>query len=104
MKALAVLIMLTSLTIAPSPAHASGAPLTVEVLSSRPDQVSGGDALVRVRQTRGHKNQKIKVLRNGEDVTSAFTKSGDALQGLVTGLTVGNNTITPPSRARPGGT
>ncbi|MFG2077692.1 DUF6351 family protein [Nonomuraea maritima] len=101
MKALAVLIMLTSLTIAPSSAHASGAPLTVEVLSSRPDQVSGGDALVRVRQTRGHKNQKIKVLRNGEDVTSAFTKSGDALQGLVTGLTVGNNTITAvagPSR------
>ncbi|MEV0380904.1 DUF6351 family protein [Nonomuraea sp. NPDC050643] len=91
MKAVVVLTVLASLVGAPAPAYASRAGLALEVLSSRPDQVSGGDALVRVRQTRG---AGLRVLRNGQDVTSAFERTGDGLTGLVTGLAEGDNTIT----------
>ncbi|TMR99269.1 DUF6351 family protein [Nonomuraea basaltis] len=84
MKALVVLIVLASL--APAP----GAALALDVLSSRPEQVSGGDALVRVRH---HKGARLTVTRNGEDVTSAFRETPDGLTGLVTGLAVGDNTI-----------
>lgn len=61
----------------------------LEVLSSRPDQVSGGDALIRV-----HGDTKVRVLRNGEDVTAAFARTGTSRTGLVTGLRIGENTIT----------
>ncbi|WP_143043568.1 DUF6351 family protein [Nonomuraea jiangxiensis] len=97
MKAVVVLIVLASLIGLPSPAHASPAHtsrsgLALDVLSSRADQVTGGDALVRVRQTRG--DAAPRILRNGEDVTASFKKTGDGLTGLVTGLAEGDNTIT----------
>ncbi|MFC4113451.1 DUF6351 family protein [Nonomuraea zeae] len=91
MKAVVVLVVLASLIGAPAPAHASRAELALDVLSSRPDQVTGGDARVRVRQSWGG---QLKVLRNGEDVTSAFTRTRDGFEGVVTGLAVGDNTIT----------
>ncbi|MEU8395891.1 DUF6351 family protein [Nonomuraea sp. NPDC048892] len=91
MKAVVVLTVLASLLAAPAPAYASGAEPALDVLSSAADQVTGGDALIRVRQTRG---AKLKVLRNGEDVTSVFKQTGDGLTGLVTGLRDGDNTIT----------
>ncbi|MGW6495452.1 hypothetical protein [Nonomuraea angiospora] len=47
MKALVVLTVLASLL--PAPAYASRADLALDVLSSRPDQVTGGDAPLRVR-------------------------------------------------------
>ena len=58
----------------------------IEVLSSRPDQVSGGDALVRTRLS-------ARVTRNGADVTTAFTPDpgGRTQTGLVTGFRVGVN-------------
>ncbi|MEW9549469.1 DUF6351 family protein [Nonomuraea sp. NPDC050783] len=84
------LALLASLTGAPAQAATGGA-LALEVLSSRADQVSGGDALVRVRHPRG---VRPVVERNGEDVTAAFTATGDGLTGLVTGLRAGPNTIT----------
>ncbi|HEX4813271.1 MAG TPA: DUF6351 family protein [Nonomuraea sp.] len=91
MKAVVALVVLApSLATSPvhvSPARTSGAPLSLEVLSSRPDQVTGGDALVRVRHPRG---VRVRVTRNGEDVTAAFAPTGI---GLVTGLTEGANTI-----------
>ncbi|GAA1612025.1 DUF6351 family protein [Nonomuraea maheshkhaliensis] len=91
MKAVVVLTVLASLLAAPAPAYASGADLALDVLSSAADQVTGGDALIRVRHARG---AKLKVLRNGEDVTSVFEQTGDGLTGLVTGLRDGDNTIT----------
>ncbi|MBF8188387.1 hypothetical protein ITP53_22180 [Nonomuraea sp. K274] len=97
MKAVVVLIMLASLIGYPTPAYASRADLALEVLSSRPDQVTGGDALVRVRQTGG---AQVRILRNGQDVTSSFTRTGDGLTGLVTGLADGDNTITAVARPR----
>ena len=79
-----------SATILAAPAAADSIDLTV--LSSRPDQVSGGDALVRVDAPRGLLD-KLMVLRNGDDVTDDFTRDGDALHGLVTGLHTGENTL-----------
>ncbi|AQZ70013.1 hypothetical protein BKM31_00595 [[Actinomadura] parvosata subsp. kistnae] len=95
MKAVVVLTVLASLVAAPAPAYASRAPLTLEVLSSRPDQVTGGDALIRVR---GGDGARVRVLRGGEDVTAAFKRTGNGLTGLVTGLAVGENTITATAR------
>src|SRR5215217_1788630 len=77
-------------TILAAPAAAESIDLTV--LSSRPDQVSGGDALVRVDAPRGLLG-KLVVLRNGEDVTEAFSRRGDALVGLVDGFQNGENTL-----------
>ncbi|MEV4803386.1 DUF6351 family protein [Nonomuraea sp. NPDC049421] len=95
MKAPVILVMaascLVAAPVAPAPASASASrvPLSLEVLSSRPDQVSGGDALIRVDG-----DVRARVLRNGEDVTEAFERSGKGRTGLVTGLRDGENTIT----------
>jgi hypothetical protein len=97
MKAVVVLTVLASLVAAPAPAYASRAALALEVLSSRPDQVTGGDALIRVRGTGG---ARLRVLLNGEDVTAAFRRTGDGLTGLVSGLAAGDNTLTATAGPR----
>ncbi|MER6946283.1 DUF6351 family protein [Nonomuraea sp. NPDC000554] len=93
MKVLTVVAAISAFVAGPSvPAlAATGGNLALEVLSSRADQVSGGDALVRVRT--GH---RLTVTRNGEDVTAAFKPDpeGHTATGLVTGLSDGVNTIT----------
>lgn len=93
MKAPVILVMaascLVAAPVAPASASASRVPLSLEVLSSRPDQVSGGDALIRVDG-----DARARVLRNGEDVTEAFERGGKGRTGLVTGLRDGENTIT----------
>src|SRR5918995_978164 len=66
--------------------------IDIEILSSRPDQVSGGDALVRVSAPPGLLD-KLAVLRDGEDVTGAFERDGNALVGLVDGLKNGVNEL-----------
>jgi Tannase-like family of unknown function (DUF6351) len=71
-------------------AHAEAIDLTL--LSSGPDQVSGGDALVRVDAPRGLLD-KLEVLRNGEDVTDAFAPRDGGLVGLVDGLVLGENEL-----------
>jgi hypothetical protein len=73
---------------APAAAH----DVDVTVLSSRPDQVTGGDALVRVDGPPGRLDD-LRVTRNGEDVTAAFAEDGRALVGLVDGLRLGGNRI-----------
>src|SRR5262245_1032780 len=74
------------------PGLALAKPLHLSVLSSSPDQVSGGDALVRVD---GDVNlfDKLQVLRNGDDVTGSFEREGDALVGLVSGFPLGENEL-----------
>jgi hypothetical protein len=91
-------------TLAPAAPGQAGPPpgnqLTIEVLSSAPDQVTGGDALVRV--TAGVKTRlaEIRVTRNGADVTGAFTPdpASRTMTGLVDGLEPGTNQL----RARAG--
>jgi Tannase-like family of unknown function (DUF6351) len=64
----------------------------LDVLSSRADQVSGGDALVRVEASR-HLLDDLRVLRNGDDVTDVFEQQDSDLVGLVTGLDLGRNRL-----------
>jgi hypothetical protein len=68
----------------------------IEVLSSRPDMVAGGDALVRVSVHDKHvKLSAVRVELNGANVTSAFAadKSARTLTGLVTGMRLGRNEL-----------
>jgi hypothetical protein len=66
----------------------------IEVLSSRPYMVSGGDALVRVTvKDRDVSLRRVRIELNGADVTGAFVAdaSSRTLTGLVTGLRLGRN-------------
>jgi hypothetical protein len=73
-------------------AHASQA-FELTVLSSRPDTVSGGDALLGLRQTDSSSSTWIAQL-NGRDVTQSFhpTSTGSWL-ARVPGLQIGNNVL-----------
>jgi Tannase-like family of unknown function (DUF6351) len=75
------------------PAAASDRDVDVSVLSSKADQVSGGDALIEV-EARRRDLDDLRVLRNGADVTAALERDGGALVGVVDGLRVGTNRIT----------
>jgi hypothetical protein len=67
-------------------------PPTIETLSSRPDMVTGGDALVRIT---GVEAGEGAISLNGADVSSAFRAApdGNGVIGLVTGLGPGSNTL-----------
>jgi hypothetical protein len=99
----AVLCSLTLLAAGPPAAAAAGGKrLSIDVLSSRADQVSGGDALLRVRLQPGDAARDLTVTRDGTDVTAAFhpDPGGRSLTGRVTGLRLGWNTVR--ARARHG--
>jgi hypothetical protein len=87
----------------PAYAHFGDDAFAIEVLSSRPDTVSGGDALVRI--TAGKKHARLADVRvelNGADVTAAFTadQAAGTLTGLVTGMRVGSNRLEVQEGAR----
>jgi hypothetical protein len=69
--------------------------LQLRVLSSRPDMVSGGDALVRVDVPAGVALADVKLTVNGSNATAQLKPdtSRASLSGLVTGLTNGSNTL-----------
>ncbi len=67
--------------------------LTLEVLSSRPDMVTGDDALVAVRYPAETAPDQIVITVGDRDVTSAFGVQGDKLVGLVDQLPLGDSTI-----------
>src|SRR5947207_15594206 len=72
----------------------------IKVLSSRPDSVSGGDAVLQVRVPPNVSALQVVVLRNGVDVTSGFVATDPTtLQGLVSGLNVGANVILAKMRS-----
>jgi hypothetical protein len=76
--------------------HHGGGDFKIEVLSSRPYMVSGGDALVRVTaKKRDIKLSKVRIELNGVNVTGAFHADAGArtLTGLVTGLRLGKNQL-----------
>ncbi len=86
-------LLLTAAAIAVLPAAAHAKSIELSVLSSAPDQVSGGDALVRADAPPGLLD-KLRVERNGDDVTDAFEPRGQGLVGLVDGFDVGKNELT----------
>jgi len=91
--ALCALLVLTAAA-APQPALASQR-LEVKTLSSKPDMVSGGDALVQVTGPAEILAKKLSIGVNGRDVTSAFHASPltHTLVGLVDGLAPGENRL-----------
>jgi len=69
--------------------------LRIVTLSSRPDVVSGGDALVRVEVARGVGLDEVSVELNDADVTSTFRAdvASHSLTGLVGSLQLGENEL-----------
>src|SRR4051812_9707783 len=96
-KALAVLVAGAALA---APA-ASTAGLQINVLSTRADLVSGGQALVSIDLPSPADASRVTVSLNGADVTGRFaTRPNGAFEGLLGGLAEGSNTVTA---ALPGG-
>lgn len=73
------------------------------MLSSAPHQVTGGDARVRVDLPKGLRD-KARILLNGADVTAQLATSGASLEGVVSGMRLGENTLAVTPTARSGGT
>ncbi len=67
----------------------------ITVLSSRPEMVSGGDALVQVAVPPDAALDQVRIRLNGQDVSGMFhaEAGAHALRGLVTGLKAGENTL-----------
>ena len=89
-KLVAFAFAVAAIALSPGAAHAKTADLTV--LSSKPNQVSGGDALVRVDAS-PQLLDSLAVRRNGTDVTDSFSPQDGGLVGLVDGLVLGKNEL-----------
>jgi hypothetical protein len=78
-----------------SDAGAADQKFHITVLSSRPEMVSGGDALVQVSVPPDAAIDQILIRLNGQDVTAMFypEAAAHALIGIVTGLKAGENTL-----------
>lgn len=74
---------------------ATPATLKITVLSSRPDLVTGGDALVEVDVPPELAATDLRLLRDGTDVSAVLQASADGrkLRGLVPGLVLGDNLL-----------
>src|SRR5689334_21789385 len=68
--------------------------LEIRTLSSRPDLVSGGDALVEVKTPAGVTVSQLTLTLNGKDVTSQLREdNAGSFRGLIGGMAVGKNTL-----------
>lgn len=67
--------------------------IEINVLSSRYDLVSGGDALVEIKASEGAKASELKVWLNGRELVTPlkFDQPTNTLRGVVTGLDNGAN-------------
>src|SRR3990172_1641077 len=86
-------IALGPLLAAVGPAPARAGEWTIEVLSSAPDQVSGGDALVRVGFPGAEIKEDAVLHLNGVDVTGSLAPDGGSLVGVVGGFVLGDNLL-----------
>lgn len=64
----------------------------LRVLSSAPEQVSGGDARIAVRAPRGLRD-KLELHLNGQRLDLALAPTDDGLEGVVKGLADGRNVL-----------
>jgi hypothetical protein len=73
----------------------NAATLDIKILSSRPDLVSGGDALVEVKAPAGVTLSQIRLTLNGKDVTAKLTETADgrSFRGVINGMSVGDNAL-----------
>jgi hypothetical protein len=82
---------------------AAPAEVTIRVLSSRPDLVTGDDALVEVAVPAGVSIGDLTISAGDREVTDAFAPLPDGrFAGLVTGLPLGTSTITATLPGRSG--
>jgi hypothetical protein len=82
--------------IAPSSSLGASGGVSIDVLSNRPDLISGGDALVAISAP---DVSKLRVRLGGHDITSAFAiRSDGRFEGLVTGMKDGANVLTARRR------
>jgi hypothetical protein len=99
LAAVAVLaVLLSGVTIAAATVSSdAGHRLTISTVSNtKPQFVSGGDALVRITGA-----GDVRVTENGHDVSHGFVRQHDgSLVGLVTGLRDGRNILTARSAGR----
>jgi hypothetical protein len=89
---------------AAAPIHAVP-PFSIEILSSHPTMVSGGDALVRVNFPDPDFPNQVKLFLNGTNVTNSLERvppGGLALVGVVSGMNEGTNVLQlrPASKAQ----
>ena len=91
----AAVLAAAALVVAPAGAETTH-DFRLEVLSSPPSMVTGGDALVRVTVPRTVPLHKALVRVNGEDVTGTLALDAGArtLTGMVDGLQLGDNALT----------
>jgi hypothetical protein len=73
----------------------SAARLEIKTLSSRPDLVSGGDALVEVKAPAGTQLSQLSLTLNGKDVTNQLRldPATGSFRGLINELNLGDNTL-----------
>ena len=78
----------------------------IEVLSGRPDKVSGGDALVRISvKKKNVRLSDVRVELNGANITGALVADAGAktLTGLVTGMRLGRNELEVDAKGKGNG-
>lgn len=66
---------------------------SINVLSSKKELVSGGDAAIEVTLPDDVTVSQVKVMRNGADVTPSLVSATGTLRGVVEGLAEGQNQI-----------
>jgi len=83
-----------------APVETAGAQLRIISLSGRPDMVSGGDVLVRIKVPYGVPIDTVSVRVEGRDATERFRPRDDgSLEGLVTDLPSGTSVLSVTSGA-----
>jgi hypothetical protein len=80
----------------------SAARLEIKTLSSRPDLVSGGDALVEVKAPAGAQLSQLTLTLNGKDVTNQLRldPATGNFRGLISELNLGDNTLIAKLKSR----
>lgn len=75
--------------------------LEIRSLSSRPDLVSGGDALVEVKGPAGTPLDQLTLTLNGNDVTSYLEtdQATGSYRGVIGGMTAGANTLVATAKS-----
>jgi hypothetical protein len=95
LPAIATALLLVVVSAAPATASPGDRRLDIDVLSSRADQVTGSDALIRVSAGARSKLDRVRLTRNGVDVTGSLTAdpATHTLTGVVGGLREGWNVL-----------
>ena len=75
------------------------ATISLQLLSSQPEQVSGGDARIAVLAPKADQGQ-IELWLNDKQISPTLAASDDRLEGVVSGLKLGANTLSLRHKTR----